>query len=138
MSRQTPRLLYKTAAIACTFPPAAPIIAPRLGELRLGADVPALRAPLDNWLVPDDEVALRIVGAPIERLAALLGPADGDIAAILRGPDWNRFAFPCGGLTYKTLSTVWPVFVFGLQAEARRAWDPLAHPTKSDFPRNHA
>src|SRR2546422_11605343 len=31
----------------------------------------------------------------------------------------------------------WPVLVLCLQAEEQRASDPLAHPTKSDLPRNH-
>src|SRR2546423_8445485 len=62
---------------------ASSIVTGRFCELCLGADVTALRARLRYRLVPDDEVALGIVRTAVERLPALLGPTDGDVAAIL-------------------------------------------------------
>src|SRR5438309_10079301 len=63
---------------------AAPVIAARLRVLGFRADVAAFRTGLRHRLVPHDEIALGIIGAPIERLSALLGPAHRDLAAVAR------------------------------------------------------
>src|SRR5688500_16869547 len=51
---------------------AFPVVTACLRELRLGAEVAAVGARLEYRLVPDHEVARRIVGASVERLSALL------------------------------------------------------------------
>src|SRR5215208_5905452 len=48
------------------------VVAARLVELRIGAHVAALGARLGDRLVPADEVAVRVVLSPVERLPALL------------------------------------------------------------------
>src|SRR5207247_61105 len=59
-------------------------LSPRLGELRLGTNIAALRTRLGDRLVPNHKIALRVVGAAVERLPSLLGAADGDVTTILR------------------------------------------------------
>src|SRR5262245_27267740 len=50
----------------------------------LGQELPAaLRARLGDWLVPEREIALRVVGAPVEHLAPPRFALD-DVAAVLR------------------------------------------------------
>src|SRR5688500_15295763 len=63
--------------------------AARLRALRLGALEPALGASLGDWAIPGDEVAVGVVRAPEEDLAAA-GTALGEIAAVLRAFDAER------------------------------------------------
>src|SRR5690606_15503759 len=61
-----------------------PVLAACLVLLRLGAHVAALRTRLVHRFVPDHEVAVRIVGTSIERLATSLGAPLDDVASVLR------------------------------------------------------
>src|SRR5215203_4161832 len=65
-------------------------LAAGLVRLHFRTQVAALRTFLRHRLVPAYEIAVRVVGAPVERLAPLLGPAFRDLAAVLRADDARR------------------------------------------------
>src|SRR5439155_8022438 len=61
-------------------------VSARLGEFHLRAEIAALGTLLRDRLVPDDEVAV-VVGAGVERGAALLRAPLDDLAAVLGAKD---------------------------------------------------
>src|SRR6185437_2359379 len=63
---------------------AAAVFAARLGGTRFGADVAAFGARIRNRFVPRDEIAVRVVRAPVEGAAALLRAELDQVPAILR------------------------------------------------------
>src|SRR5438477_8952330 len=63
---------------------ATAILAARLVRLHLSADVAALRADFSNRLVPDNEIARRIIRASVESLAAFLRTTNRNVASIFR------------------------------------------------------
>src|SRR4030095_1509474 len=56
-------------------------------RLHFRAEVPAFRTLLRNRLVPAHKIAVRVVGAPVKRLAALLRPPLGNLSSILGADD---------------------------------------------------
>src|SRR5678815_5017400 len=69
---------------------ATTVFATRLVALHLGPEVTAFGTDLRHGLVPADEVAIRIVGAAVERLAAFLRASLRNFTAVFRAHHAGR------------------------------------------------